>query len=84
MSLLFTEDADLQLRHLESDPTMERSLRSVNAALRLLENNRGDDRCRTTRYTNGVWGMRVARTDLMILWRDVGDEVLVSYVGPAL
>lgn len=87
--LFFEPAADEAMRRLEQDPSHERVLERVDAALAALEASPGDARCRRSYQPVGeMWGMtiRSGDEDWLIIWKQGPGEgqVTVRYVGPDL
>lgn len=85
-SLLFESAADVAMTTLEHDQTRRVLLERIDAALKALEANPGDARCRRQPYPNGMWDM-VVRTQLdewLVVWRygPAEHEVTIIYIGP--
>ncbi len=84
--IVFEAAADSTMSALESDPSRAPLLVRIDAALKALEANPGDARCRRRRYPNGMWDMsfRTRLDDWLIVWQyGPGErEVTVIYIGP--
>jgi len=88
--VLFEPNADAAMSALEADPSRDRLLERVDAALELLATSPGDARCRRRSYSplEQMWGIpvRSGDDDWLIIWKHGPgrDEVTVRYVGPDL
>lgn len=83
--LLFEPASDAAMTRLEQDPTREQLLVRVDAALKALEANPGDARCRRQSYPSEMWGMtvRTRMDDWLIVWRygPAENEVTIISIG---
>lgn len=80
----FTEQADVALRALEADPSVEALLVDVNRVLVMLEVDPTQQAVRRRLYTDGTRRVDLWRFDWMVLWSLWNDGVLVRHIGPAL
>lgn len=87
--LLFSAEADRQLRVLAADQTRERLYDRINDALDAIEDDPRDPQVRRRRYQSPpVWGVVVRaegmNEDWLILWSETDRGPLVHYIGEDL
>jgi len=82
--LWFSEQADLALRTLESDPTRQRVLEEVTTYLNLLEMKPNNPHLRRRMYAGGQRRIDLRTDDWMIVWEPLDGNVHVRYIGQAL
>lgn len=87
--LLFSVEADRQLRVLAADQTRERLYDRINDALDAIEDDPRDPHVRRRRYQSPpVWGVLVRAEgmdeDWLILWSETDRGPLVHYIGEDL
>jgi hypothetical protein len=84
--IVFETAADRAMTDLEQEPARRPLLDRVDAALKALQANPGDARCRRQPYPGGLWDMsvRTRLDDWLIVWMHgpADKEETVVYIGP--